>query len=77
MSYNTKISKLLTKLLEEHNNLPLCQHLGLALGDYKSIEFVNNKSLSLALQSYIEQLDLESSFKFQDSEEDFVSTEEF
>ena len=77
MSYNTKLSKILNKLLEDHGSTPFCQHLGLALGDYKSIEFVNNKSLSIALQSYLEQLDLESSFKYQDNEEDFISTEEF
>lgn len=77
MSYNNKIKSSFQKLLEDYKSTPICQHLGLALGSYNSIEFVDNKTLAQSLQSYIEQLDFQESMKYQDVEDEFNTTEEF
>ena len=72
---NNKLRLLIQKLIQDYPKTPFCQHLGLALGDYQSIEFVSNKILVEALELYTSQLELEDSFDM--SDEDLIENADF
>ncbi len=71
-----KLISLFQKLSEDYKETPICRHLVSALGDYPNIEFVDNKVLIASLQSYVDLLELNASFQYQ-NEEDFEANEEF
>lgn len=59
-------------LLEEYTDQPLAMHITLALADYDSIEYVDDKTLCESLEQYIFTLELDgqiSKTNFDDGEE--------